>query len=399
MWNLILGALLAAGAPDFEAQMLDGSAVAGQLVALDARQVTLQAADGSHAIEVGSLARLARQGAESPKKTRQIVWLELIDGSTLAAVDYTAAGSRAKLKLTSGADIELSTRTIRWVRFAPADAGEDKLSKQWSDIVETKASGDLLVVRKAGELDYLEGVQGDINADVCKFEVDKEVIPVKRLKVEGVVYFHAASAELPEPIGRLLAVDGSGVSLRGVALGADVLHVTTPAGVAFDVPLSETAALDFASGKIAYLSDLAVASATFVPFFGFKEQPASLAEFFRFRRDTAFDQSPLRLAGKTYRKGLALASRTTLVYKLPGKFRVFKAIAGIDDGAGELGNVSLQIKGDGKSLWRGDVAAHDAPRELEIDIAGVKRLEILVDYGADLDIGDRLDLAEARVTK
>ena len=73
---------------------------------------------------------------------------------------------------------------------------------------------------------------------------------------------------------------------------------------------------------------------------------------------------------------------------------------GIDDSAGEGGDVHVEFRGDGGNvLWQGDVRAADDARELEVDVAGVKHLEIFVDYGGDLDIGDRLDLAEARVTK
>jgi hypothetical protein len=59
----------------------------------------------------------------------------------------------------------------------------------------------------------------------------------------------------------------------------------------------------------------------------------------------------------------------------------------------------LVIQGDGKTLWEGEVRGSEPARNLEIEIAGIKRMEIVVDYGDDLDIGDRLDLGDARVTK
>ena len=55
--------------------------------------------------------------------------------------------------------------------------------------------------------------------------------------------------------------------------------------------------------------------------------------------------------------------------------------------------------GDGKPLWEGDVKGSEAPRELALDVTGAKRIEILVDYGAGLDVGDRLNLCDLRVTK
>jgi hypothetical protein len=36
---------------------------------------------------------------------------------------------------------------------------------------------------------------------------------------------------------------------------------------------------------------------------------------------------------------------------------------------------------------------------LDLDISGVRRLEIVVDYGKGGDMGDQLNLCEARLTK
>ena len=187
--------------------------------------------------------------------------------------------------------------------------------------------------------------------------------------------------------------------MRTVRLEETVLKIATPGGLAISVPLDEITRLDFTSGKVAFLSELEPESATFVPFLGFKEEPSALRDYYRYRRNIGFDQSPLRLDGKQYRKGLSLQSRTVLSYRLPGKFRQFKAVVGIDDSVRETGNVRLEIKGDGRRLWQGDVRGTEPARELELDVAGVKRLEIVADYGDDQDIGDRLNLCDARVTK
>jgi hypothetical protein len=46
-----------------------------------------------------------------------------------------------------------------------------------------------------------------------------------------------------------------------------------------------------------------------------------------------------------------------------------------------------------------DVRGSDPPQNLDLDVAGVRDLEILVDFGGDLDIADHLDLADAKVVK
>ena len=113
-----------------------------------------------------------------------------------------------------------------------------------------------------------------------------------------------------------------------------------------------------------------------------------------------FEQNPLKLDGKTFRKGLALASRTELVYRLPGKFRLFRATAGH-----RRQRATSRQRAVGDQRRRQDrcgkarSAASSRPRTLELELGGVKRLEILADYGEDLDVGDRLDLGDAQVTK
>lgn len=64
-----------------------------------------------------------------------------------------------------------------------------------------------------------------------------------------------------------------------------------------------------------------------------------------------------------------------------------------------MGDVHVVISGDGKTLLEADVQGRHAPKPLDLDVTGVRDLEILVDFGGDLDIADHLDLAEARVIK
>jgi hypothetical protein len=398
-WNLILAVGMLAAPGDFSAQALDGRQVAGRLAELDARQMVLETPGGRETLDLEKLAGVAREGGAAPVERVANAWVELIDDSTLAAVGYTVANGKAQLELAGGTRVELPTKAIRSVRFGGKDSSDEKLNKQWAEIAAAGGAGDLLVTRKDGALDFTEGVAGDVSAEVCKFEVDGEVIPVKRPKIEGVVYFKAAAADLPEAVGSVYSGDGGRMSLRTVKLAGDKLTIATPAGVELVLPLDRVSRFDFSSGKIAYLSDLEPDSAAFTPLVGFKENQPAIEQYYRLRRDIGFDQEPLVLAGKTYLKGLSLASRTAVVYRLPGKFRLFKATLGIDDSVRPLGAAQVEVKADGKSLWEGAVRGDQPPVDLELELAGAKRLEITVDYGDDLDVADRVDLGDAQVTK
>jgi hypothetical protein len=301
--------------------------------------------------------------------------------------------------LADGSEADLPTRAIRWVRFQPPGETSEKLAKQWSEMLDSKPTGDLMVVRKKGSLDYFEGKLGDVGEEAAKFTSDDDVLNVPRLKIEGLVYFHAKEDELPEATCKAVDVYGTSLFAQEVTLVEGRLKISTSAGLALAWPLEVVSMLDYSAGKIQYLSDLEPDSVRYVPFFGLPKELPSLAQYYAPRRDIGFDQTPLRLDGAKYAKGLALASRTVIVYRLPGKFRVFKATAGIDDSVRPGGNVRVEIKGDGKMLWEAAVKGTDKSTPLELDVTGVKRLEIVVDFGEDMDVADRLDLCEARVTK
>lgn len=399
MWQLLLNAALVIGAPEFTVQTVDGQAAEGTVARLDAQELVLESASGPLKFALAQLAAVTRKGPAPPGEVKPTVAVELLDQSLLLGTQYTVSGPKAHITMPGDAKLEVATKSIRSVRFGAVDQYDPKLTKQWTEIVESKAGGDLLIVRKNGALDYLEGVLGNLDADSCKFELDKESIPVKRPKIEGLVYFHPNQPELPEATGRLSLADGGAWSLRSAQLADGKLKVTTPSGIELETLLEHVTRFDFSTGKVAYLSDLEPESVSFTPYIGFADDASSLADAYQFRRDVGFEQSPLKLDGKTYRKGLALQSRTALVYKLPGKFRLFRAVVGIDDLTRETGDVHLEIKGDGKPLWQGEVTGSQPARELELELAGVKRLEIVADYGGGLDIGDRLNLCEARVTK
>jgi hypothetical protein len=390
--------MLAAGPVPFEARLLDGTTHSGQVTALNGRELVLETADGPQTFPLAKLALLARAPAPEGAAPASSISVELTDGSTLAADEFGVAAQTAKIR-RGGAAHEIPTRAIRSVRFGSADGRNPQLDRQWSEIAETKAAGDLVVVRKNDALDYLEGVLRDVDDATVQFELDGEVRPLKRAKIEGLVYAHPRPAELPESAGTLVALDGSKLQLEAIELVEGRLKLKTPAGTAHEVPLEGILRLDFSSGKMAYLSDLDPESAAFTPLVGFAQPPAALLEFYAYRRDSGFEASPLRLDGKVYKKGLALASRTELVYKLPGKFRLLRATVGIDDNVRATGSARLEIKGDGRTLWQGDVRGGDPARELEVDVAGVKRLAIVADYGAGGDVGDRVLLAEAQITK
>ena len=354
----------------------------------------------------------------------------LVDGSILAAASFQAHDGVAEVRLTSGLTLKLPTGRIDWVRFRAA-GGDDPLAVQWAEMVAGAAGeaapaekrpadapsradadgkrspapktaaavADVLVLRNKQGLDYLEGSAGRVSDEAIVFNVDNEPVTVKRSKVEGLIYYRPKKEELADAAAAVTVRGGTRLQVATLALATDHVQLTTPAGVEMSLPLADLDRLDFSSANTQFLSDLEPESFAYVSYFGGKDQPASLAEFYKPRRDVAFDLNPLRLDGKTYAKGLSMHARTTIVYRLPGKVRRLTALVGIDDSVRDAGDARVEIRGDGKMLWETAIRGTEHARPVDVSVAGVKRLEILADFGGDFDAGDVIDLCDAKVTR
>jgi hypothetical protein len=135
------------------------------------------------------------------------------------------------------------------------------------------------------------------------------------------------------------------------------------------------------------------------PLFDFGKQTEALSQFYKPHFDRGLDGGSLSIGGKPYRKGVAMAARTILEYRIGGRGREFRATAGIDDSVHGAGSVQLTIEGDGKTLYTGKITGREPAADLNFDVSGVKRLRIVADFGGGTDVGDYLDLGDARIVK
>jgi hypothetical protein len=394
---LLLSILLLAAGPEMEVLPLQGTSVTGNLVELTAERATVEAAGQKVSFDTAKLMAISPKQKPAAAGPAGPVWVEMIDGSQFAARDYTAADRKAKITLSDTEVLDVPVRDIATVRL---QASSESLNSQWTRIIGQKTDSDLMVVRKTDSLDYHKGTTGDVTASTVNFDMEGDKIPVKRPSVFGLFYHHAAGRELPEAVCQINDSSGARWMVRSLEL-SDALQLTTSTGLVVKRPLEMLTHLDFSRGKIVYLSDMKPDSTRFTSFFSTDKELPILAEFFAPRQDKNLEGKPLQLDGKQYSKGLALHSRTEIVYRLPGKFSRLKATAGIDDAVRPNGNVRLVIRGDDKILLEETVAGASPAKllDVDLDLTGVRRLGILVDFGDDMDVADHLDLCNARIIK
>jgi hypothetical protein len=417
----LLIALLLASAPataEVSATRLDGGAVGGKLQSWNDKEAVLAVGEDELVIAIDELLSL-RWGSFSPQPSTDghssTAQIELVDGSVIPIEAYESTGSEASLKVARSLPVDentlaLSKKHVAAVRLV---ALETTASEQWQEIRDLKLAGDVIVLLKRGgkSLDYVEGVLADVSSDNIQFKLDGEPVRIDREKLAGFVYYNREAGKQFEPRCVIHSRSGLRANISRANLRDDALHLTTACGVELEWPLADIYLADYAAGKLVYLSDLEPLSERWTPLIGLPAGATLAAEYGEPRRDQSAHGGPLTVASdrdlsslpaervKSFNKGVALRSRTEIVYRLPAGFRQMNAIAGIDPASSQNGNVRLTIIGDERSLLETDIDGNDGPRTIDLDIAGVKRLKIFVDYGRNLDTGDWLNLCDARIVK
>lgn len=380
-----------------QVQTLSGRSVEGQLVKLDEHELTVRSHSGDETLLVKELVNAQFTGSQ-PQAIDLPVQIGLTDDSMLFG--SSVIGDGKQITLTGGSDEKLNVpaAAVRSVQFVEFDT---ETSTRWNELLENGPAADLIAVRKkdAKATTFLEGVIGPITSETVEFQLDGDTIPVKRDRVQGLIYFRNRDSQSTEPLCVITDHFGGRLSVRQCNLEESQLNIVTLAGVKLARPLDQLAAVDFSAGKITYLSDLTAQSFEWSPYLSLTDPPASEAEFFGLQRDRGRTGSTLMLGGKSFTKGLALASRSEVRYKLPAGSRTFQAIIGIDDSCVGQGNVALTIRGDDRELLQSTITGKDEPQPIELDVQGIRQLTILVDFGAEMDIADYLNMADARVTK
>ncbi|MBM3891569.1 MAG: hypothetical protein FJ388_20850, partial [Verrucomicrobia bacterium] len=261
--------------------------------------------------------------------------------------------------------------------------------------IERTATGtlrqDTVFVRKEGEWVKVEGILQslDENRVVFRWQETEREIPLTLAAAIAL----AGSRPPVAPRETLAAVHGrDGSCLVGAVRSwtAESITLDSPALGAVTMPLDGVAVLDAIWGRSVFVSDLEPATVNEAGYYGTK---------FPWRRNASVSGGPLMLRGHVFERGLGVHSRSSLTYRLDKKFSLLTGMIGLNDGASALGHAEFVVRGDGKELFRTAMAAGEAPKPLRVNVSGMEKLELLVDFGRNEDTGDHADWAELRLVK
>lgn len=262
-------------------------------------------------------------------------------------------------------------------------AAEDRLVLPNGDVLEGVIK---LVSAKGVTLESATGARTLAHAELAAFALGQP----------------AAAADAKTVTVRLSAADGSLLTGSLTRVGDGVLEFRTAIGRTVRVSPRAVRAITFRGGRLTYVSDLKPA----------RVRQSSLLEgeptVWRLQRDRNVLGGPLRLNGRTYRKGLGMHTRCEVRYALDGSYHRLLGLIGVDEGTidperpgGSSGNVIFRVRVDGKTVFdSGPVRRGEKPRLLNVPVRGAKELVIEADFGTNADDrGDHADWADLRLIR
>ena len=389
--NLLSAVLLAVlAAPQVEVVSFRGEPRVGEWRGLADGRITIVQAGKEESVPLSEVLEVRFRG-ETAKLDKPSAIVSLWDGTKLGATQSQIVEKRLKVTSAVLGELSLPQGEVASVRFS--DRFEE--DEQWTKLVDRENKSDLLVIRKEQTLDYLDGVVVEVTDKSVTFLLDGEEVSTKREKVFGLIFARRPNAPKPPAVRVEL---GNGDILMASTLKATPtgVSVTTATKNEVAVPLDKLKLLDFSQGKLRYLSQDPPRDVKYTR--GIQDGPA-------FVSDRAFYAPELKPMGmRAFARGLCIRPQTSLRYRLGGDYRRLQAIVGIDESVKDgNGDCDLVISGDGKPLVKLRMTSRDAARPIDLDVTDVVVLEISVGFGGDaatnVDLGDNLDLADAKLIK
>ncbi len=238
--------------------------------------------------------------------------------------------------------------------------------------------------------DQLNGTLLGLEGKSIQLEASGQTTAVDVDKVTAVA-FNGTLVRRPRPTSQRMLVglrDGSRLTAVGLSLAEGKLQLKLAGGAELTAALVDVVALQSLGGRIEYLSDLKPASYRHLPY---------LQLTWPYANDRSVLGSQLRAGGRLVAKGLGMHSPARITYDLPGEFRRFDAELAIDAETAGRGSVIFRVfVDDGSGAWQERhsspiVRGGAAPVSISVELAGAKRISLLVDYA---DRGDELDHAD-----
>lgn len=367
---------------------VDGKTVSGSVSRINDSEIVLKTDAGEVATPFKQVLALDLQKPRGVDLVKYID-LRLIDDSLLHCRSVAFKGKELEATLPSGLVLKLPSASVVMLRH---DAGAKDLQKKWDELVSPRVKRDRIIILRDGELNVLEGLLGEADAEGKTISFKREgtdvAVGVLLDKVHGLVFWRP-DPPVDTPICKVIDLDGNALHAVKLAYAADTLTIQTPFGAKVPLKNDQIARLDFNFGRLTYLSDLDPAKVL---------EKSGIGLVVRYKKDLNLDGEPIFLDGKQFGKGLSMHAHTELEYNLAGKYKDFKGILGVDTRIAADSQATVTIWCDGEKRFSSVVTAKEQ-KPLAVNVKDVQTLKIVVASRNFLDLHDHVTIADARVSQ
>lgn len=313
----------------------------------------------------------------------------LVDGGKVAGKFHGITGDLLALTTSWQAELKIPLLHIRGIHMGLLDRRES--ADSFRTRLDSRGAEDILLAQtREDEVlavpGQLEGTQGDRLQFLYKEQ--SRTLPLE--KAEGMVLAARPGSEPDDLLFQVFSLlDGTQLSGKWKDLNTKEWSIETLWGQQINLPVEIVSSVRVRGGMMSYLSDLDPGAVEQVPFFSHQ---------WSWRRDESLTGGPLKVAGRTYQRGIAVHSRCYLTYDLNGRFSTFETLVGFDEAASRHGRVECKILADGSEIFANpDLRADGDPVPVSLSVEGVQQLQLWVDFGQGADTGDRVIWAAARL--
>ncbi|HPD29555.1 MAG TPA: NPCBM/NEW2 domain-containing protein [Phycisphaerae bacterium] len=376
-----------------QALMLDGQVFEGQWAGPGQEgEIRLQTGGAARTVRIDELLSLrwqtAHTAAASQSQPLPLV-IHLRDGGRISArvLGSDSGGLELETKWTKSLIVPLS---LMAAMCSCGDQRHDLSAAFEQTLADKKPDEDQLLVVRNNRVTTLKGTLESLGADGGSFRWRDRSVPFAAQEAFAVVM---ATGQSTPPLAQALCSLRDGCTWAGQIVGieADLLRLRLSMGTVLSLPIEQMSEIRFRSDRVLFLSDLTPAKYEFEPF-GATRWP--------YRVNRAVSNQPMRIGEQSFDRGIGVHSRSVLTYDVPEGFVRLAAMIGIDEAVGDRGNVIFRVLADGKEVFNsGPVTGRDAARPLLATIENARQIQLIVEFGDDIDIGDQADWAEVRLIR
>lgn len=375
--TILLMAAPADPPPAERLELASGETLEGQVAEFRDGALVFKAGADERRVRPGDLARLERWPARPARRPAD--GLATVAGDVLEGHFADLEKGRLRLESPRFGTLELDLKAVRAIFFGRAlpEAAAGLRAEPAAEVVLVSGS------RTPAELRWVQG-------DKLGLQSPLGALDVKRKDLAWIFLPNAPPEKPPAGLCRLLLSAGERLTGKPLALADGRLRLAWN-GRELEVPWDLVRAIESPGEKMLYLSELKPAAEKSEAAVGPIRPPAA---------DRAADGGALRLAGRSYERGLGMRATSEAAYRLDGRWKRFRALAGLDEEAARASRGAIfRVTGDGRKLFEKKLLPGEAPAPVDVEVGGVRELTLALEAGPGFEVGDYGDWADARLLR